>query len=1477
MKLSVAPRTFFGKITFRPNTTLVHLVFKLGDGGKIVNRLSSKLLLVCTLVCITPAAFGQGWPLPAKTPNTPVPCPASSLACAGKQGLLTAAYSAPIKTHVGRYLDSQYQKEWQFPIRTLRARLIRIAPELNRIYMIQGSTLVAYNLANFFTRLSGGEAMVPLLAGQRANPETYLKWDMSFYAEASAWFAPNSDGQDRLFGIDYDDRGYVYPAYLIFGWGALKDTGYVAGGNASADFPSVFQQVPSTSGDVTAYNIISVKYNGGYYVVVSPGNVGSSNVWYVGDALNFAHEKRADVNLAAWYWAKSADGTRIAVNDYNGRLRIYSNQAIVTGGAPIVDAVAAGGRFFSGVDSDGTNFYAISHATGKNAIISVFSPSGNDYVRTDINLAYTFNTAPNVRYGAGFLTVFGSQGSPVLAANVHLYRANGTSLSEISLSDFVAKYYSRNTTTGYTTPTTCSVEPTIPGPDVVVYKQGSKFYLMVGAIGLGDVYEIVGADTITPSVKSFGAAANPNSRAATGSGPFYGDQITFTSSSSASVPPSVNWSFGDGSIGTTVPSAPDITHQFGDLTAASAFPVTKTVTATSASDSTVTDSVNVPIQKPQIRIGILGRSELLFTQPNASSSAPIVTSDKWIDASDGALEGHYDDWTLDSVLSKTAPSGTLDVGSCGTHTLLYRAHYGPNIAFTMTGSDATFAIDSYAYTARPFAVAIADPTSNATNVTFAPSIRITTKTADLAGLGATAATYTWELLTSTNTVVTSTTGSAALNAIPSFVVPHTQFGSSPLKVRLTVQIAGAATSCTSLAAGSQTTDALSAPTATLQKTGCTNVGSPCSFAANTPNALWSYAWTATGPAAVTPFSAAGVAGATWAPALTVAGHYVINVVVSNAIGSQNLQTTIDLAQPACSGAPTNSTGSIGWNGHTTGCNGPSSVCNPGETIDFYTFGPHNDCFAYNWDFGDGTAHSTSPTPTHTYNANGTYPVKATITAGTETGLLGPFNLAVGSIPPPPPPPPPPAGCPTLTTSSVYIAYNGGTTLCSPSSGNCNVGENLTFSAFGQNGYSIGCGAHSYSWNFGDGQTSSAANPSHSYASAGTYTASLTIGNGSSSTAVTTSVRVAGSGSSCPTMTTSNVYFGFNGPTSGCTTSSGDCSTTEDVQFTVFGLGYNFDCATHTYTWNFGDGTASATGKQLTHKFASAGSFNVAVTVSNGTQSFQATGTVKVAGNSGVTGQPCSPTAVCLSTNGRYSLSVAANDGKGKAGPGVAVAQSGPFGYFSFPSFTGDATNPEVFVKVVEFQGKPWIFYAGLTNLNYTITMHDTGGSLVDKSYSVDAPPAGSLQSYGNFDVGGIKSDSCLPVTVERNLLTVRPVCATTSNALCLLDRFLVTLTATDDPTRSLKTGPGETVPVNKLFGFFVTPGLSGDPKDIQVFVKMVDARAFDSHFWLFLGGLTDLKLVINVVDTQTGSQNTYTKPLHSTCGWNDTSAFSANP
>ena len=182
-------------------------------GEEKVNRSRIKFsLLILAALAVVPATFGQGWPLAAKTPNTPVACPATSPACVDRVGKFTAPYGDPIKTFVGRYLDSQMTREYQAPFRTARARLVGLNTQRNRIYMIIGSALFAYDLTSFIDRLNAGATLTPASAFGAFNHspvETFLLPDAWFYAEKApsciggvpntppgCWTIDQTDGQD---------------------------------------------------------------------------------------------------------------------------------------------------------------------------------------------------------------------------------------------------------------------------------------------------------------------------------------------------------------------------------------------------------------------------------------------------------------------------------------------------------------------------------------------------------------------------------------------------------------------------------------------------------------------------------------------------------------------------------------------------------------------------------------------------------------------------------------------------------------------------------------------------------------------------------------------------------------------------------------------------------------------------------------------------------------------------------------------------------------------------------------------------------------------------------------------------------------------------------------------------------------------------------------------------------------------------------
>ena len=409
-----------------------------------------------------------------------------------------------------------------------------------------------------------------------------------------------------------------------------------------------------------------------------------------------------------------------------------------------------------------------------------------------------------------------------------------------------------------------------------------------------------------------------------------------------------------------------------------------------------------------------------------------------------------------------------------------------------------------------------------------------------------------------------------------------------------------------------------------------------------------------------------------------------------------------------------------------------------------------------------------------------------------------------------------------------------------------------------------------------------ASPSTGSGASITTVAWFTAGGGTSPFATGSSVSVTPSGSvtyfyqatnSCGNASNSGTIV-LTGPSCSVTASAnGPSSVIAGANFT---LTSNATGTGLSYQWYIvaPDGTASAisgaVSPNLTTSITSNTKYLVKVSASCGNSTNSNTVTVNLN-----TGQCSAGTDLCVDGL-RYKISLMARDPSGKTAQGKALYQTDVFGYFSLAEFTGNPGNPEVFIKVLgpTSKGVPVIFYSGLTNLDYTITVNDLQTGQLFKAYHVTPPPGGSFISKGDFDFEGNVSTACADITVTKSQESPGS-CGTDASTLCLLNRFRVTMTAHDDPARTGKTVSGQTIPKNTDFGFFSTPGLSNDPSNVEAFVKAINATSFDGHYWIFLGGLTDVEYTIKVVDTTTGKANTYFKPLHSTCGLNDVNAFNA--
>ena len=156
----------------------------------------------------------------------------------------------------------------------------------------------------------------------------------------------------------------------------------------------------------------------------------------------------------------------------------------------------------------------------------------------------------------------------------------------------------------------------------------------------------------------------------------------------------------------------------------------------------------------------------------------------------------------------------------------------------------------------------------------------------------------------------------------------------------------------------------------------------------------------------------------------------------------------------------------------------------------------------------------------------------------------------------------------------------------------------------------------------------------------------------------------------------------------------------EVQFTDTSSGST------SWQWTFGDGQSSAL-QNPTHVFAAAGNYPVTLKVNGSGGQSQTTSTAEVSAED---------TLRLLGQAGHaFEVTLQATDPRtGNSGAGKAIPQNDVFGYFTIPALVPTAPGaplvPEVFVKMLDARaiGQDfWLFWGGLTDLQYTLTVRDT--------------------------------------------------------------------------------------------------------------------------------------------------------------------------
>jgi gliding motility-associated-like protein len=198
--------------------------------------------------------------------------------------------------------------------------------------------------------------------------------------------------------------------------------------------------------------------------------------------------------------------------------------------------------------------------------------------------------------------------------------------------------------------------------------------------------------------------------------------------------------------------------------------------------------------------------------------------------------------------------------------------------------------------------------------------------------------------------------------------------------------------------------------------------------------------------------------------------------------------------------------------------------------------------SYLWDFGDGFT-STLQNPTHIYPTQGTFTIKLFITTndGCTDSAVVVNGVRVGTLP-------------TADFTAVPLSQ-------------C-VGQPIQFT-------DLSVPADRWLWDFGNGIGSSTAqNPVYAYPDTGVYTIRLTVWNNGCSTTVTKTNLI----TALPPVARFNAAF--------------NCLNKRQVIFTDVSI------LPQTWLWDFGDGTTS-TLQNPSHVYAAFGTYNVSLTVTNG--------------------------------------------------------------------------------------------------------------------------------------------------------------------------------------------------------------------------------------------------------------------------------------
>ena len=159
-------------------------------------------------------------------------------------------------------------------------------------------------------------------------------------------------------------------------------------------------------------------------------------------------------------------------------------------------------------------------------------------------------------------------------------------------------------------------------------------------------------------------------------------------------------------------------------------------------------------------------------------------------------------------------------------------------------------------------------------------------------------------------------------------------------------------------------------------------------------------------------------------------------------------------------------------------------------------------------------------------------------------------------------------------------------------------------------------------------------------------------------------------------------------------------------------------------------------------------------------------------------------------------------------------------------------------------------------------------SFGDGTSATTASPSHTWTSAGPYTVSLLAQDTTTSATVM--------VTDATTLRLLASHPFDFTIDAKDPGDGS--NSPAQAIAISDRFGWFSFPGLTNDPGNPEVTVKVLEAPTF-GHYWIFWSAMTSLQYTMTVRDVTTGQVQAYEKTDSAACGgWDTTSvAFVPTP